>query len=108
MDKVYGPVIANHPRYPWDDELRAWHVKDMDKVRVWVHPMLATVALIVGSPGSLRFTDQWCYLGTQNALNAAEAWQGPYPGSEPAGWYKHPGSGRRRPHGDPTGEHILW
>jgi hypothetical protein len=56
----------------------------------------------------------WCYTeadsGGQPALLAATlaamAWDGS-PESEPAGWYKEVGTGRRRPLGDPGREHVA-
>ena len=54
---------------------------------------------------SAFYEDRWCYPTAIAALHAAELWNGP-DGPEPEGWHRHPRTGRRRPDGDPTREHI--
>lgn len=51
--------------------------------------------------------DSWCYESGRvgEALAAAEAWN-PMTEAEPAGWNRHPASGRRRPDGTAASEFI--
>src|SRR5213594_3620298 len=48
--------------------------------------------------------DGWIYPSLEAALAAAKAWDGQ---DEPAGWHRHPTSGRRRPGGDPEREYVF-
>lgn len=55
------------------------------------------------------YADRWCFATRGLALDAIEAW--PVEGwekHEPAGWHRHPNTGRRRPDGDPSAEYIEW
>lgn len=53
-----------------------------------------THAIIVGQLGdTLGYNDRWCYDSHESAKAALEAWDGT---GEPAGWHRHPISGRRR------------
>lgn len=61
-------------------------------------------------PLALGFADHWCYnsLGSVQdsraaAVRALQAWDGT---GEPAGWMKHPASGRYRDDGDPLQEYL--
>lgn len=76
-------------------------------VVVHVAPLMFTSAILV-SPhlGSLGYADRWCYHTVGAALDAARAWTGDYPGSEPTGWHRHPATGRRRPDGDVSREYV--
>lgn len=72
---------------------------------------IAVVALLHGyaavmiCPRDAGWRDgYWQYQDVGLALAAAERWEGE---GEPVGWYKHPGSGRRRPDGDPAQE-VYW
>lgn len=47
--------------------------------------------------------DTWFYDSARVAVDAAWAWDGH---NEPAGWNRHPWTGRRRPDGTPTTELI--
>ncbi|KQO98813.1 hypothetical protein [Leifsonia sp. Leaf264] len=97
-----------HPDFVWDEEISAWFVKDLDdRTRVWVSPLMFTFAVIVGEPDEPFYDDRWCFETSDVALAAAVAWQGPYPGSEPVGWHRHPTSGRRRAEGDPASEYVA-
>lgn len=49
------------------------------------------------------FDDVWCYESVPAAIDALEVWDGE---GEPAGWMRHPRSGRRRPEGDPAQEYV--
>ncbi|MFE6966891.1 hypothetical protein ACFVAJ_17405 [Agromyces sp. NPDC057679] len=94
-----------HP-YEWDDHAGGWVIKGIGPNRVWVTPLLFTFAVIVGEPDALGYTDRWCYNSSDDAVRSAETWEGPYPGSEPTGWHRHPDTGRRREHGDPACETV--
>lgn len=63
--------------------------------------------LAIGPFGELYYDDVWCYqLGQVDAAwVAALGWDGQ---DEPAGWYRHPGTGRRRPGGNAAMEHVNW
>jgi hypothetical protein len=50
------------------------------------------------------WANTWNYDLVPTAVNAARRWDGE---GEPAGWVRHPVSGRRRPGGDP-GQEYVW
>jgi len=80
----------------WDEEVTGWVVKDTpDGRRVWVMPFLFTAAIIIGRPDSWEYDDRWCYATAALAATQARAWPAE-PGTEPAGWHRHPTTGRRR------------
>lgn len=62
---------------------------------------------VQGHPESAYYDDGWCYDSVEAAIAAAEAWDGE---GEPAGWFRHPFSGRRRVDGDgdPARETVRW
>lgn len=47
------------------------------------------------------YSDRWCYRCAEEAVEALAAWDGT---GEPAGWHRHPASGRRR---DPAGNEYV-
>lgn len=51
--------------------------------------------LVSESRGSAAADDAWCYDGWDRALAAMAAWD-PLVEDEPAGWKRHPRTGRRR------------
>lgn len=51
------------------------------------------------------YADRWCYADPLKAIVAFATWNGE-DGTEPEGWHRHPGSGRRRPDGDPEREYV--
>lgn len=53
---------------------------------------------------SRGYDDQWCYDSVPLAMIAAALWDGT---GEPTGWKRHPGTGRRRPNGDPEQEYVA-
>jgi hypothetical protein len=58
-----------------------------------LRPLIFTWSLIVGRWGdTLSLDDAWCYHTQAAALAALDAWNGE---GEPAGWHRHPLSGRR-------------
>lgn len=100
-------------RYPehadqWDDLDALWEVKTVSGLRVAVIPFIFTAAVAIGRPHTMTwYDDRWCYHGVEAAFAAAEAWNGPWPDTEPIGWHRHPATGRRRPGGDPAREVVA-
>lgn len=69
---------------------------------IW--PLMFTHAIVVGKIGDQTSADdRWCYHDYPAAFAALEAWDGL---GEPAGWHRHPATGRRRHDGDPNLEFI--
>jgi hypothetical protein len=52
----------------------------------------------------LCYDDMWWYDDVIAAVVALKEWNGE---GEPAGWFRHPPSGRRRPHNDPEKEYVA-
>lgn len=72
---------------------------------VAIIPFLFTSAVILGDvEDETGYRDRWCYHDFASALAAFEAWDGT---GEPAGWHRHPASGRRRNGGDPGREYVA-
>lgn len=101
----------------WDETAEAWTVATkihtdaagrQVATGVWVAPLMYTCAILVGTVGVLSYDDRWCYTDPDDALAAARAWGGPWNGGEPTGWHRHPATGRRREHGDPASERIMF
>jgi len=59
--------------------------------------------LTIGPAGERWFDDQWWFETPEAAVAAFEAWD-PTVHPEPAGWFRNPRTGRRRPGGDPGKE----
>lgn len=56
-------------------------------------PLMFTHAIIAGRIGDRSgYDDRWCYENRAAAEVALAAWDGT---GEPAGWHRHPASGRR-------------
>lgn len=91
----------------WDETDLVWGVKQISGLRVAVMPLAFTSAIIIGRPHWVGYEDRWCYHNTDAALAAAQLWDGPWPGTEPAGWHRHPATGRRREGGDPATEYVA-
>jgi hypothetical protein len=85
----------------WEHHLTDVQVK-CDRI-CGVHKLLYTWALLADvTPGG--YEDRWCYSSYEKAKAALDAWSGE-DGTEPAGFHRHPDSGRRR---DPDGtEYIM-
>lgn len=75
-----------------------------------IMPLMYTAAIIVMREDAIDFgyDDRWCYHGLLEAMKALKEWQENPTLVEPNGWHRHPLSGRRREHGDPLLEHILF
>lgn len=68
-----------------------------------IKPLLFHWTLIVGEVGDkASYVDRWCYATQDVADRALSNWDGV---GEPQGWHRHPGSGRRRPHGEASKEY---
>jgi hypothetical protein len=58
-----------------------------------VMPLAFTAAIIVGEVGNeFSYLDRWCYVRGPAAILALAVWDGE---GDPAGWHRHPKSGRR-------------
>ena len=68
-----------------------------------VYRQMFTHKLMIGWPGLPWGDDVWCYATRSAALAAMAEWDGE---GEPAGWTRHPATGRRRPEGDPAQEYV--
>lgn len=51
--------------------------------------------------------DRWCYATSDRVMLAFTEWAARKFEGEPEGWHRHPKTGRRRPDGDKTKEHIA-
>ena len=72
---------------------------------VWIYRMIYTWAVCIGTIGDREYDDRWCYMTLNDARAAMDIWD-PLTQPEPTGWHRHPGSGRRRPDGDPAREEV--
>ena len=71
------------------------HVRILPDGHRWaaVYQFRFTAAVIVGRIGEIvSYEDRWCYHDEQSAAAALAAWDG---SGEPAGWHRHPATGRR-------------
>lgn len=69
-----------------------------------VEPTLFGARLCVAQAADpMYYEDVWCYPSAEAAAAAMAAWDG---AGEPAGWHRHPTTGRRRPDGDPAREVV--
>ena len=72
-----------------------------------VMPLLYTGAIITlditNQKYKMYYEDRWCYHSIEAAKKALDEWK---EGPEPAGWHRHPSTGRRREEGDPLKEYI--
>lgn len=91
----------------WNDERACWTIRETERYLIEVIPQIFNFRLVL-TPKDLPTTydDMWCYNSLTNALLNAMLWDGNYPETEPAGWYRHPPTGRRRKDGDPSTEYI--
>lgn len=68
-------------------------------------PMIFTWAIVYGLD-RYGMAGRYCYDDVQAALTAYSEWSGNV-GTEPAGWIRHPETGRRRINGDPSTEYVA-
>lgn len=72
---------------------------------VTVYPEITgTARLRLAVRGEPDIDDEWQYASHSTAVQAALEWDGV---GEPAGWYRHRPTGRRRPGGDPEREYVY-
>lgn len=79
-----------------------------DGTYVWAKPLLFHWTVISGYWHDLvGYNDRWCFENEQLAMAALEQWPDrPAPDYEPAGWHRHPKTGRRRPSADAELEYV--
>jgi hypothetical protein len=75
---------------------------------VTIHPFMFTQAIIIGFVGGFGYEDRWCYSTYDKARSALREWKSRDFMGEPEGWHRHPATGRRRPDGDKSREHIDY
>jgi hypothetical protein len=83
--------------------------KDLaDGTYVLAKPLLFHWTVIRGVVGDrAAYFDRWCFANQGLAQAAVDAFPpNPPDGFEPAGWHRHPPTGRRRTDGDPGRETI--
>lgn len=88
------------------DSLGVYHnLKELAGRIFGTHEFLFTSAILEFSIEGARhgYDDRWCYEKGQ-ALPALEVFDGV---GEPAGWHRHPSTGRRREHGDSEKETVY-
>lgn len=71
-----------------------------------VMPLLFTHAIIIGDVRGVGPDDRWCYSSLEKAQTELLYWKDCNFEGEPAGWHRHPATGRRREGGDPEKETI--
>lgn len=91
----------------WDSARQAFGIGCTRTHLVEVQPMIFGDD-IVTAPFAFphTYTGRWSYQPGRAAFDAAWVWLATGCAGEPHGWHRHPGSGRRRPGGDPAQEHI--
>ena len=91
----------------WEYAIGGWRVKAGKTHTVDVIPLMFTAAIVI-TPlgGTTGYDDRWCYRSLPEAFAAAEAWDVDVD-EEPAGWFRHPMTGRRRENGDPASEVVT-
>lgn len=103
-------AIDGLPRHPGRDipagrEGAVYHRALSDGREITVYPLvMSTGRVCVGEQASHTYDDAYCYETVELAVLAASVWDGD--GDPPEGWFRHVGSGRRRPAGDPGREYI--
>jgi hypothetical protein len=91
----------------YDPEQGFYILREVGKYYLGVLPFAYTAAVIVGTIGDrFGYLDRWCYHTVRIAIAAGDAWDGNWPHTEPEGWHRHPGTGRRRENGDPSTEEV--
>jgi hypothetical protein len=101
------------PHMLTDEDYLVWlgrHYRAVTRVRhhwVGLSRMIFTFAILRGRMDDRSgHEDRWCYATDLDAVVALALWLTRDCQGEPEGWIRHPGSGRRRPGGDATKEHI--
>ena len=112
MTDVRGRMSAKYAHLApklWVEDSSLFRVATGTRHHLDVAPFAFTVAVVttpIASP--LGYDDRWCYHDVPAALAAARAWMATsFPDGEPAGWHRHPATGRRRPLGQTHLEHLA-
>jgi hypothetical protein len=72
-----------------------------------LYRLVFTCAIIQGSMfDDSGYEDRWCFDSVDKAVLGLVKWIAQDFEGEPQGWHRHPDSGRRRPEGDASKEHI--
>lgn len=106
--------VSKNPYEMTDDEYIEYLRKEYQFVvllpdREWVglSRMIFTCAILRGHlDDRAGHSDRWCYDNVSNAALYLGMWVGGKCKDEPAGWHRHPDSGRRRPGGRKDLEHV--
>ncbi len=114
---IPGEGTAAQPERASDAEFHAWlQSEDAGRcveVRYFddglryaaIKPLLFHWTMIVGIVGDRAgFDDRWCYGDRAAAERGLRDWSGD---GDPAGWNRHPKTGRRRDGGDPAREYVA-
>lgn len=127
MEKLNEAYAGDDPR--WDEDRGVFTLGSMRSHLLEVVPKIYTAGLVMTPKHNLNeISDTWCYHTIESAIAAGDIWleqiqrsrddvaeriaaNGPLLGvyvapNEPAGWHRHPATGRRRPDGDPSKEYI--
>jgi hypothetical protein len=101
LDTEFGRKLKADNDYPF-------LFKKGEAEYVAIDRLLFHWTLIVGDVDDYwGYKDRYCYQDLTLALYAAAEWADRGFEGEPLGWHRHPKSGRRRPEGDPSREHVA-
>ena len=100
-----SPLIATRGERICADEGGSDYVMMANGRDACLKRLLFTVA-IISDLTEHGHGDRWCYKTADEACAALQEWTGRGGEGEPQGWFRHPVSGRRRPNGDASFEHI--
>lgn len=100
--RYYAPGI-------WDEKLQVFRVLTLPDGSGWLDIELQGNGAKLGkspaaAPGT--YEDVWLFETFETALHAAYTWAAEGFGGEPYGWWRHPGSGRRRHNGSHLTEYY--
>jgi len=92
-------ATARHAGFLWQREL------DDERVVRLVAMQQSTTRITIGDRDACIVDDVWCFQDDAAAWRAVLGWDGE---GEPEGWYRHPGTRRRRDDGTPASEVVGW
>lgn len=84
----------------------ALYVKRLGDRIITVYRQIYNARVCVGPDDGISIDDSWDYPSTEQAIAAAEAWDGE--GDPPVGWHRNLKTGRRRPDGNALLEYIQY
>lgn len=95
----------------WLRDQNPWivHLEDRgDGMWVSLERLMFHYTIKLGTIGDTitGYEDRWCVGDLPNAILAWQEWKDRGFQGEPTRWNRHPGSGRRRPDGDPAKEYV--